>query len=389
MIAVLADDLSGAAELAGISLRYGLRTELFTSNITTNLADVVVLSTDSRSLKKEDALSVTRQALEQVLELNPHLIYKKIDSVLRGHVLDELHLQMQMMKKKRALVLPANPSLGRTIRDGKYFIDDIPIHETAFSSDPEFPATAADIRTLLQTQNHKPHPAYSGTNHKHGLHVLRCADPLPPTGIIIGEATDEADISAWAEQADDSFVLAGAGDFFNELLHRRFRHREQDAFQVETPFLYVCGTSYDRSVSFVNKAFEKQQPVLFIKEEMLDPEEMNINGEVNHFIKALQRHQKGIIAFEKELEATNTTAEDLRAIMATTVKWVLGKNSIKELLIEGGSTATAVLQELNIRHLQPSQELKRGVLRMKSDNMYITIKPGSYEMPDAVIKLFS
>jgi uncharacterized protein YgbK (DUF1537 family) len=76
-------------------------------------------------------------------------------------------------------------------------------------------------------------------------------------------------------------------------------------------------------------------------------------------------------------------------MMAKTVKLVVERNVIKELFIEGGSTATAVLQELNIRHLSPVNELKRGVVRMKAGDLYITVKPGSYELPEEIKELFS
>jgi uncharacterized protein YgbK (DUF1537 family) len=53
MIAVIADDFTGAAELAGISLRYGLKVELCVGKVEYKNADVLVVSTDSRSLKKK------------------------------------------------------------------------------------------------------------------------------------------------------------------------------------------------------------------------------------------------------------------------------------------------------------------------------------------------
>jgi uncharacterized protein YgbK (DUF1537 family) len=122
MIAVIADDFTGAAELAGISLRYGLKVELCTADIAATDADVLIISTDSRSLNKVNALQRTEAALKSVLQLNPSFIYKKIDSVLRGYVVDELKLQMQMMNKSKAFILPANPSLGRTINNGNYYV---------------------------------------------------------------------------------------------------------------------------------------------------------------------------------------------------------------------------------------------------------------------------
>jgi uncharacterized protein YgbK (DUF1537 family) len=52
MIAVIADDFTGAAELAGISLRYGLTVSVCLHDEISTDADVLIISTDSRSLKK-------------------------------------------------------------------------------------------------------------------------------------------------------------------------------------------------------------------------------------------------------------------------------------------------------------------------------------------------
>ena len=47
---------------------------------------------------------------------------------------------------RRALLVPANPALGRVIRGGCYFIDGIPIDKTDFGQDPEYPARFPDVR---------------------------------------------------------------------------------------------------------------------------------------------------------------------------------------------------------------------------------------------------
>ena len=61
MTIVLADDITGAAEIAGISMRYGLKTLLIT-NITPSAhydADTVVIATNIRSMTKEVAKEQT------------------------------------------------------------------------------------------------------------------------------------------------------------------------------------------------------------------------------------------------------------------------------------------------------------------------------------------
>src|ERR1700761_4620702 len=139
MIAVIADDLTGAAELGGIGLRYGLRTEIRTSVGTAAGADLLVIAADSRSKSEAAAVEEMTTITRQLRLLQPGWIYKKTDSVLRGHVIAELKAHLQALDFQSALMVPANPALGRTIRDGHYYLNGEPIHESSFSADPEFP----------------------------------------------------------------------------------------------------------------------------------------------------------------------------------------------------------------------------------------------------------
>ena len=57
-----------------------------------------------------------------------------MDSILRGNVGDELLAQLSVSGKERALLVPANPVLKRTIRDGIYYYDGIPLNELSFTN---------------------------------------------------------------------------------------------------------------------------------------------------------------------------------------------------------------------------------------------------------------
>ena len=74
--------------------------------------------------------------------------------------------------------------------------------------------------------------------------------------------------------------------------------------------------------------------------------------------------------------------------MAKAVREILKQKTVKEIFIEGGSTAAAILQELNIKKLIPVNELQRGVVRMKVNDLFITVKPGSYELPEQIKELY-
>ena len=83
-IVVIADDLSGAAELAGIAFARGLTAEVQTRFEPASEAQVIAVDTDSRGLSAEAATVRVRTIAEQVVRAQPALIFKKVDSVLRG-----------------------------------------------------------------------------------------------------------------------------------------------------------------------------------------------------------------------------------------------------------------------------------------------------------------
>ncbi|MBW8883384.1 MAG: four-carbon acid sugar kinase family protein [Planctomycetia bacterium] len=148
-IIVLADDLSGAAELAGIAFAHGLPAEVQRQFEPATGAQLIAIDTDSRHLSAAAAADLVRSITAQVLTTEPAWIFKKVDSVLRGNVRAEIEAILETTGQSRALLIPANPSRGRVIRGGHYFIDGIPLGETHFAQDPEHPRRSSDVLALL------------------------------------------------------------------------------------------------------------------------------------------------------------------------------------------------------------------------------------------------
>lgn len=359
MIAVIADDFTGAAELAGISLRYGLSVSVHLDNTIDADADVVIVSTDSRSMQKAAAIYCTADAVEAIINYEPSLLYKKIDSVLRGYVIDEIKVQMELSEKSKIFILPANPSLQRTISNGEYFINGKRITETGFASDPEFPISNANVTVMLRDE---------------AVQVLKHDDWLPVDGIVIGEAESIADVEAWAATIDESWMLVGAGDFYTALLEKKYKVQPQQKTELQSPHLYVCGTAFKERQQFVRSLNCCSYMPDNITEEWLQ--------QTGNIIK---QQGKVLIAIDE----SNQSALERRRTMAKAVKEIVERENIKEIFIEGGSTAAAVLEELNIKKLTPVNELSRGVVRMKAGDLFITVKPGSYQLPEEILKLYS
>lgn len=189
---VIADDITGAAEIAGIAFEKGRQVRLLCSTPVSGdtIADeeTVVIATDTRSMTEEDAAAEIRR---QTSHLSP--LFKKTDSALRGHVVAELTALIETTGFKRVVYLPANPSKGRIIRDGIYYINGVPIHETDFSFDPEFPARTSSLR------EHFP--------------------DAEAHNIVMPDAETTEDIRRVVDKYDDGNTLfAGAADLFEEVL---------------------------------------------------------------------------------------------------------------------------------------------------------------------------
>ncbi len=77
------------------------------------------------------------------------MIYKKCDSILRGHVALESLAIARVFGRKRVLLIPANPNRQRIIRGGDYFVQGIPLAQTAFANDSEYPRQTSKVAELL------------------------------------------------------------------------------------------------------------------------------------------------------------------------------------------------------------------------------------------------
>ncbi|WP_345955402.1 four-carbon acid sugar kinase family protein [Mucilaginibacter sp. PAMB04168] len=377
MIAVIADDLTGAAEIGGIGLKYNLSVEITTGIVAATDKDMLVVNTDARSKSEADAIAITSELSRQLKACNPQLLFKKIDSVMRGHVIPEINAQCEAMDISRALIVSANPALGRTLINGHYLIHDIPVHETSFRHDPEFPVTESHVQTRF-------------ANAQNAVTVQPHTAPLPQTGIIVGETHTDEDLHEWALQLQTDTLAVGASGFFTaclDALQQKAEAAHTTEKHLQQPVLYVSGSTFKQSAALVNNLHKSGGPVSYMPAGIMqstNPEPAAVNYWTDEIITRLKEQGKAVMAIpQDEQAATMYDARHLRKQMALAVKCIFENTTVLELIIEGGSTAAAILEELDINSIFPVQELSAGVIRnavasSAYPDLHITLKPGSY-----------
>jgi uncharacterized protein YgbK (DUF1537 family) len=112
---LIADDLTGACDAAVQFALHGLRARVSLDPAgEAGQTDVLAISTESR----DGDLGSFRHSLERVQHLRPLILFKKIDSTLRGNVGPEVAEAMAFFRCDLAVVTPAFPAMGRTVEAG-------------------------------------------------------------------------------------------------------------------------------------------------------------------------------------------------------------------------------------------------------------------------------
>lgn len=198
-ILVVADDLSGAADCGIAFRRAGLSSVvLFSGDAVGGNADALALDADSRHLPAQQAAALHLRLVQRHLAPGM-LLYKKIDSTLRGNFAAELAAIVPSAGV--AIVAPAFPDTGRTTRNGRVYVRNVPLEQTE-TWRYERLTGVGDIATMLERSGVRPGRV--------GLHLVR-GEQMAFCRALDGMARDGAEaIVCDAETDDDLAAIADA-----------------------------------------------------------------------------------------------------------------------------------------------------------------------------------
>ncbi|MGN1376441.1 MAG: four-carbon acid sugar kinase family protein [Prevotella sp.] len=365
MLTVIADDITGAAEIAGIASKYGLDTIMTTHHELPNgNHDVIVFATDTRSSTEQNACVTVTDIANNIKGKGIATVFKKTDSVLRGHIIPETTALMNVLNIDKTLLLPQNPSKRRVIDKGLYLIDGITLDKTAFSYDPEYPAKTANVTEIVGTS------AIS----------LGLNDKITSNGIYIADASSAEDIDTQLAKSDKKTLIAGGADVFSALLRRIFPDILQPNQDIRVPHsentIIVCGSTQSKPLT--NEPYIKD---IKAKEELM-PDDVFAGADATQWINRLTKtyisNSNIIIGIGSRKNGGKQCAMRLKAIMADAVAQLAERQEPSLLIIEGGATAYSIISRIGWDYFNIVGEYAPGVVGMTHGNTHIILKPGSY-----------
>jgi uncharacterized protein YgbK (DUF1537 family) len=223
-LGAVADDFTGASDLASMTARGGLRTELLlgrpAEDATPSDAQVVVAALKSRTAPVEAAVADSLAAWRWMAKGGARRCYFKycstFDSTARGNIGPVAQALMAETGAMQTVYTPAFPENGRSIYCGKLFVGAQLLSESGMRDHPLTPMRDSDLPRLLQAQLRDARAGLADwPTVRRGAPALReRLAALAAEGVahVVVDGLEQADLDVLAEVvADWPLVTAGSG----------------------------------------------------------------------------------------------------------------------------------------------------------------------------------
>lgn len=383
-LGILADDLTGATDTGLQFASAGHRTVVLLAGEVTGPVDVLVLDSDSRGHTEAEARREVAEAARRLKAAGAARMYKKVDSTGRGHLGAEIEVTLATLNLPMALVCPAFPPLGRTVRDGCIYVRGVPLDQSEFAHDPLWPATTASLADLLRREttlaiSRLPLTLIRQGPGAVGQGLQRLRDHR--IRLVIADAEQPADLRCLIEAIDqvgmEILPVGSAG--LAESLVRTLRRPPRSPVEVRPgagPVLVVAGTVNRVGLGQVERlvAAGAGRIVLPIDRALRDPEGAAAEGAAcladalraeSRVVLALGGTDRGLADLASRAQQAGVTLAEATArlvqALGAAVRRALAVDRPAALVLTGGETARAVCGALGAGTLEVAREITPGI----------------------------
>ena len=385
LLGCIADDFTGATDLANNLVRSGMRTVQTIGVPPGPLGedvDAVVVALKSRTIAAGEAVAQSLAALEWLKRAGCRQFFFKycstFDSTAQGNIGPVAEALMQALGAKLAIACPAFPTNARTIYMGNLFVGDVPIAESGMRNHPLTPMQDSNLVRVLQAQSRGKVGLVGWTAVAAGEQAIRArfaALEAEGVSLAVVDAITDTDLYAIAAAcAEHALVTAGSGVAIG--LPENFRRAgllppRSDAAQLpQVPgYAAVISGSCSQATNAQVAHWIASGRVAF----RIDP--LAIAGGRDAAADALRQAVPQLAAGPVLFYAT-AAPEEVKAVQAklgvaeagALVEQALARIAqgliaagVTRLVVAGGETAGAVVQALKVSALKIGPQIDPGV----------------------------
>lgn len=354
-IGVIADDMSGSLDTGAQFANLGLRTKLRLARDIHDRSQVEVINTGSREKDEASAAASVQRAVES---LNGRLLYKKIDSTLRGHISTEIKTILRETGYHKAVICPAIIQEGRRVEGGKLWIGNRLLHETDFASDPTWPAKTSDIQERLGS----PIAQVSLSVVRSGESKLRHHFQEVESNFLVPDVVTDSDLADIAQAALATDILpCGAFGFAYAwaaaLTGRTQQRPDRLGLRLDKPILFVAGSRHP---------ITREQIRWLVRSRSIRMAEIHSGGssDFQAILVTLENEiaeGRSILLCSPEKEIhVNIALREIMDGLAELTRHITGTTHIGGLVVCGGETLQSILRALETQAVEIQGEFRSG-----------------------------
>jgi uncharacterized protein YgbK (DUF1537 family) len=414
ILGVIADDFTGATDIAGMLVKGGMRTlqtiGVPAKGVIPDDVDAVVVALKTRSIAAKDAIAQSLSALKALQDAGCVRFFFKycstFDSTDQGNIGPVGDALLDALKASQAIYCPAFPENGRTIFFGHLFVGNLLLSDTHMRHHPLTPMTDSSLVRVLARQTKHTVGLVPLKQVQAGSASLRAAlDKLANDGArhVIVDAVADNDLGIIGEAVgDDPLVTGGSGVALGlPAAYRRrglLAHKSgADALpKVAGAAAVLAGSCSDATLGQITNfkgahlaldtdAICRGEPVgekavAWAKQKLDNGPILLSASDKPEAVKALQAKygvEKSSLAIEQTMAALARGLVDA---------------GVRRLVVAGGETSGAVVKALDVTALRIGPEIDPGVpwtASVGNRPLLLALKSGNFGAPDFFTKAFT
>ncbi|WP_260961427.1 3-oxo-tetronate kinase [Pseudomonas citri] len=404
LLGCIADDFTGATDLANMLVRGGMRTVQSigipgAESAGALAADAIVIALKSRTLPAAEAVEESLAALAWLRERGCRQIFFKycstFDSTAAGNIGQVSDALLNALNADFTLACPAFPENGRTIFRGHLFVQDQLLSESGMQHHPLTPMTDANLVRVLQAQTSRKVGLLRYDSVAQGVDAVRAKLAelrSQGVGMAIADALSDADLYTLGAACADLPLLTGGSGLalgLPENFRRAGLLRDFDVAtlpSVSGGEVVLAGSASVATNGQVAAWLEAGRPAMRI-----DPLALAVGEPVVERALAFAQGAAGTVL----IYATNTP-DEVRAVQqrlgagraGALVETALGdiaqglrEQGVRRFVVAGGETSGAVVKALGVTLLQIGAQIDPGVPATVSSGdepLALALKSGNF-----------
>lgn len=390
-IGVIADDFTGASDIALTLAEGGMRTAQFVGIPDGSVdVDAGVVALKSRTIPVQDAVAQSLAACDWLLAQGAEQIIYKVcstfDSTDAGNIGQVTQALAEHLNAKHVLVCPAFPANGRSVYMGHLFVGDVLLNASGMQDHPLTPMTDPDLRLVLARQTNWPvghvaHPVVA-----RGAPAI--LDAMPDTkAMLIVDAITEADLHSLGKAAAGQKLLTGGSGIAIGLPANFGTTPATPPWEGVTGPGAVLSGSCSRATRGQVAHYAALAPSREITASEVMSGEITVDT-LGDWVLAqdisplvYSSADPAIVAQAQQDFGREVIAEKIEALFASLAA-TLAAHGIKRLVVAGGETSGAVVTGLKAHTLHIGPKLAAGVPALRHEDMALALKSGNFGRED-------